>query len=320
MAAMTPPCTPASPPGWAPNGFPCCATGSTIFAISGRMTSGSWSSSNRRRFLKPGAVRWSPGIVEPESEVAMKIVLSWLRDYIDIKLPLEEIARLMTMAGLEVGEVQVIGLPVPPADGKQEFKFTGLAWDPEKIVVAQVDEVMPHPNADRLVLCRLNDGQNEYIVLTGAPNLYPYKGKGSLEKPIKVAYAKEGSVLYDGHQPGQVLTTLKRAKIRGVDSFSMVCSEKELGISEEHEGVIFLDDDAPTGMALADYIGDAVFEIDILPNMIRDACVIGVARELSAVTGLPLRMPVCRQPANGPSIEGQVKIEIRKPELNPRFV
>ncbi len=249
----------------------------------------------------------------------MKIVLSWLRDYIDIKLPLDEIARLMTMAGLEVDEVLCVGLPRPAADGKQEFKFTGLSWDPEKIVVAQIDEVLPHPNADRLVLCRLNDGQKEYIVLTGAPNLYPYKGQGPLEKPIKVAYAKEGSVLYDGHQPGQVLTTLKRAKIRGVDSFSMVCSEKELGISEEHEGVIFLDENAPTGMPLADYMGDAVFEIDILPNMIRNACVIGVARELSALTGLKLRMPACKQPTAGPAVNGQVAIEIQNPEPEPAF-
>jgi phenylalanyl-tRNA synthetase beta chain len=250
----------------------------------------------------------------------MNVPLSWIRDYIDLTLSLEEIARLLTMAGLEVGEVRCVGLPVPPADRKQEFKFTGLAWDPDKIVVAQIDEVMPHPNADRLVLCRLNDGQQEYIVLTGAPNLYPYKGQGALEKPIKVAYAKEGSRLYDGHQAGQVLTTLKRAKIRGVDSFSMVCSEKELGISEEHEGVIFLDEDAPTGMALVDYMGDAVFEIDILPNMIRNACVIGVARELAAVTGQKLRKPQCKMPITGPSVVGQVDIQITEPRLNPRFV
>ncbi len=99
-------------------------------------------------------------------------------------------------------------------------------------------------------------------MLTGAPNLFHYKGQGPLPRPIKVAYAREGARLYDGHQPGQVLTTLKRAKIRGVESFSMVCSEKELGISEEHEGVIILDDDAPTGMPLVDYMGDAVFEIN----------------------------------------------------------
>ncbi len=250
----------------------------------------------------------------------MKVPLSWLRDYIDLNQPLDEIARMLTMVGLEVGEVRCVGLPMPSADRKQEFKFIGLAWDPAKIVVAQVDEVLPHPNADRLVLCRLNDGQSEYIVLTGAPNLYPYKGQGQLEKPIKVAYAKEGSVLYDGHQAGQVLTTLKRAKIRGVDSFSMVCSEKELGISEEHEGVIFLEEDAPTGAALVDYMGDAVFEIDILPNMIRNACVIGVARELAALTNQEVRLPKLSQPADGPGVAGQVDIEIRDPNLNPRFV
>ncbi len=106
---------------------------------------------------------------------------------------------------------------------------------------------MPHPNADRLVLCDLYDGKEEQTVLTGAPNLFEYKGKGKLPKPIKVAYAKEGAQIYDGHQEGQVLVTLKRAKIRGVESYSMACSEKELGISDEHEGIIMLDEDAPVG-------------------------------------------------------------------------
>ena len=98
------------------------------------------------------------------------------------------------------------------------------------------------------MLCRLNDGTGEYVVLTGAPNLYEYKGKGPLDtRRIKVAYAKEGAVLYDGHKEGWELTTLKRTKIRGVESFSMVCSEKELGLSEAHEGIILLADDAPVG-------------------------------------------------------------------------
>ena len=249
----------------------------------------------------------------------MRVPLSWLKDYIDLDESLEDIARMMTMVGLEVEGVEVIGLPVPSSE-KQEFKFSGLAWAPDKFVVAQVDEVMPHPNADRLTLCRLNDGSGEIVVLTGAPNLFPYKGVGPLVPPLKVAYAREGARLYDGHQPGQVLTTLKRAKIRGVDSFSMVCSEKELGISEEHEGVILLDPDAPTGMPLAEYMGDAVFEIAILPNMIRDACVVGVARELSAVTGKPVRLPMRSLPSAGIHMEGAVKIQITDPELNPRFV
>jgi len=249
----------------------------------------------------------------------MKLPLSWLKDYVDIDLSLDQLASTLTMAGLEVEEVRLVGLPMPKSDGPQEFKFTGLEWARDKFVVAQVDEVMPHPNADRLVLCRLQDGTGEIIVLTGAPNLFEYKGKGPLPKPIRVAYAREGAKLYDGHQPGQVLTTLKPAKIRGVDSFSMVCSEKELGISDEHEGVIILDDDAPTGMPLVDYMGDAVFEISILPNMIRNACVVGVARELAAVTGKTLHRPERTMPVDGPSIEGQVTIQITDPDLNPRF-
>ena len=202
----------------------------------------------------------------------MKIPLSWLKDYIDLDLSLLEIARLLTNAGMEVEEVTVIGLPNPYEQDpglRREYKVSGLSWEADKIVVAQIDEVQPHPNADRLVLCRLNDGQQEHLVLTGAPNLFPYKGQGRLPKPLKVAYAREGARIYDGHQPGLVLTTLKRAKIRGVESYSMVCSEKELGISDEHEGILFLDEDAPTGMPLADLLGDAVFEISILPNMIQ---------------------------------------------------
>src|SRR5512135_2367401 len=175
----------------------------------------------------------------------MKVPLSWLKDFVDIDLSILQLARIMTMVGLEVEEIQLVGLAVdePAAktqDAQQEFAVTGLSWDADKIVVAQIDEVMPHPNADRLVLCRLKDGQQEQVVLTGAPNLFDYKGKGPLPRPLKVAYAREGARIYDGHQDGQVLTTLKRAKIRGVESYSMVCSEKELGISEEHEGILLL--------------------------------------------------------------------------------
>ena len=91
----------------------------------------------------------------------------------------------------------------------------------------------------------------EVITLTGAPNLWEYKGKGPLNPTLKVAYAKEGAQIYDGHQEGFVLTKLKRTSIRGVESYSMICSEKELGISEEHEGIMFLAQDAPAGMPLA---------------------------------------------------------------------
>ncbi len=253
----------------------------------------------------------------------MNIPLSWLKDYVDLDLPLIEVAKLLSMLGMEVEAVHLVGLPDPYADSpdqQREIAVSGLSWQPDKIVVAQIDEVMPHPNADRLVLCRLNDGSGEIIVLTGAPNLFEFKGIGPLPKPIKVAYAREGAAIYDGHQPGYVLTTLKRTKIRGVESFSMVCSEKELGISDEHEGIMVLDGDAPTGMPLVDYIGDAVFEVSILPNMARAANIIGVARELAAALNKPLRKPQPRLPREGSPIAGRVSLEISEPKLNPRFV
>ena len=253
----------------------------------------------------------------------MKLPISWLKDYIDLDgLSVEDIARMLTLAGLEVDDIKYAGLPMPSfEDGERhEFKTSGISWDRDKIVVAEIREVKPHPNADRLTLLDLFDGEQEQVVLTGAPNIFDLKGTGKLPKPLKVAYAKEGSVIYDGHADGLILTTLKRAKIRGVESYSMVASEKELGISEEHEGIILLEDDAPVGMPLADYMGDAVLNIDILPNMARNANVIGIARELAAITGRELKKPTIEYKTEGESVEELVSIEIGEPELNPRFV
>ncbi|MEW5870497.1 MAG: phenylalanine--tRNA ligase subunit beta [Chloroflexota bacterium] len=254
----------------------------------------------------------------------MKVPISWLKDFVEINVPLPQLCHMLTMAGLEVEGLHIVGLAMPGEGGSEfghdELKVEGLAWDEDKIVTAAVHEVMPHPNADRLVLCRLDDGEREHIVLTGAPNLYPYKGQGALEKPLKVAYAREGARIYDGHQPGQVLTTLKRAKIRGVESYSMICSEKELGISDEHEGVIILDEDAPVGVPLARYMGDAVLDIAITPNIARDTNMLGVAREIAALTGQMLRPPSFGFQAQGLPIKGKAFIEIRDPQLNPRFV
>ena len=249
----------------------------------------------------------------------MKVPLSWLKDFVDIDISIAELAGLITMAGMEVEAIQIVGLPMPKP-GSVDAALSGLAWDPEKIVVGSISEVMPHPNADRLVLCKLFDGQQEQVILTGAPNLFEYKGNGPLPKALKVAYAREGAQIYDGHQPGQVLTTLKRAKIRGVDSYSMACSEKELGISDEHEGIIILDEDAQPGTPLADYMGDAVLDIKLLPSYARCASMLGLAREVAAMTGKTLKTMDKDQSSmvHGPSSFAQ--IEITKPELNPRFV
>ncbi len=248
----------------------------------------------------------------------MKVPLSWLKDYVDIPLSVEDLANLLTSLGLEVEAVRYVGLPMPPADARLDFKTSGLAWDPDKIVVAEVREVLPHPNADRLVLARVYDGQAEHQVVTGAPNLFAYKGQGPLDPPLKVAYAREGAVLLDPYNPGGTLR-LKRRKIRGVESYSMVCSEKELGISDEHEGIILLDADAPTGVPLADYMGDAVFDIAITPNMARALGILGVAREVAAALGAPLRVPDTAVVMEGPPIEGRAEVRITDPDANPRF-
>ena len=172
----------------------------------------------------------------------MKVPLSWIKDFVDIALPLPELASRLTLAGLEVEDILLVGLPYP-GEGRREFKVEGLAWEPEKIVTAAVLEVTPHPNADRLVLCQLDDGQQVHTVLTGAPNLFPYKGAGRLAQPLKVAYAREGARIYDGHQAEQVLTTLKRARIRGVDSFSMVSLKMYL---EDKYDIKMTDEEAST--------------------------------------------------------------------------
>jgi len=258
----------------------------------------------------------------------MRVPLTWLRDYVAITDTPEELASRLTFAGLEVEDIEYAGLapatqPVAglPAAGRSGPPAKGLAWDPATIVIAQILEVMPHPNADRLTLLRVDDGSGkEQIVLTGAPNLFHLKGGGPLPKPLKIVYAREGAVLFDGHKPGREVMTLKRARIRGVESTSMACSEKELGISDDHEGIIILDDDAPVGAAAADYMGDVVFEVKINPNMARNACVLGIAREIAALTGAPLKPPALTVTLTGAPITGRVGIEIREPELNPRFV
>ncbi|MFQ5615912.1 MAG: phenylalanine--tRNA ligase subunit beta [Anaerolineales bacterium] len=267
----------------------------------------------------------------------MKAPLSWLKDFVDIDLSIEELAYRLTMAGLEVEAVHYAGLPMPvglPLPGgkikgrsgghlRLEYKLTGFAWEPDKIVVGAIHEVVPHPNADRLILCKLDDGEQMHTVLTGAPNLRAYKGEGPLDTPLKVAYAREGATIIDAYNTGNKTTkavTLKRRKIRGVDSYSMACSERELGISDEHEGIIILDDEAPTGVPLAEYMGDAVFDIAITPNIARDANILGIAREIAAITGKPLKSPQTQLQANGPPIDGKAAIDITTPTLNPRFV
>ncbi len=250
----------------------------------------------------------------------MKVPLRWLAEYVDFDLSPEELARVLTFAGLEVEAMAYVGQQQPSDPARAEAKITGLEWDRDRIVVGAVNEVLPHPDADRLVLIQVDDGTGIHTAVTGAPNLYAYRGQGPLDSPLKIAYAREGSRLFDGYGSGTEIKKLKRSKIRGVESSSMACSEKELGISDEHEGVILFDDDAPEpGTPLQDYLGDVVLDIAITPNMSRNANILGVAREVAALTGGELRMPDLSVSAEGPPVDEELRIDIREPQLNPRF-
>ncbi|MBI4673604.1 MAG: phenylalanine--tRNA ligase subunit beta, partial [Chloroflexi bacterium] len=261
----------------------------------------------------------------------MKVPVSWLEDFVDIPLPIVELAEKLTFAGLEVEDIEYIGLPSPTRRGGGDASSrtrdsTGtmrddasegevLAWDRDKIFVAQLVQALPHPNADRLTIVRVDYGRGEPVqMVTGAPNI-KIGDRGQ-----KVVLALEGSRLYDGHKEGRELMTLKKSKIRGVESSSMVCSEKELGISEEHEGIIILPDDAPVGMPLADYMGDIVLDVKINPNFARAQSVLGVAREIAALTGQTVRLPEDwnTHEIGVPDTEF-VKIEIADAKLCARF-
>src|SRR5215475_3859662 len=142
----------------------------------------------------------------------MKVPLSWLREYVDIAVPVAELVERMTLAGLEVASVRFVGLPIPE---KLPVKVEepGPTWHRDKIVVAEVLKVEQHPNADRLTLATVNYGTAEpKVVVTGAPNVKVG------DKGQKVIVALTGSVLFDGHSEQKVLRELKPTKIRGVPS------------------------------------------------------------------------------------------------------
>ena len=243
----------------------------------------------------------------------MKVPLSWLNEYVNITLPVPELAERMTMAGLEVTGIEYVGIE-PPSDLGGASSGGGISWDRETVFVGQILEVRPHPNADRLTLAVVDYGQGEpQTVVTGAPNIRVG------ESGQKVPFATIGARLIDGHRDDGRLLTLKAGKIRGVSSEGMVLSEKELGLSNDHTGIIILPDDAPVGLPLADYMGDVVLEIDILPSIARCMSVIGVAREVAALTSEPLKVQEPAMMAEGEAIDPLVTIEIEDSDLCSRY-
>lgn len=220
----------------------------------------------------------------------MKVPLKWLSEYVSCDWTPERVAERLTMAGVEVSSLERIG----------------ELWD--NVSVALVTAVQPHPNADRLRLVTVDLGGESATVVCGAPNVATGQ---------KVAFAKVGARLIDGHT-GET-AVLKPAKIRGVVSAGMVCSEKELGLSEDHTGTVELPADAPIGVPLQDYLGDVVLDLELTPNRPDCLSVVGVAREVAAIAGVPVRLPdVSYETCNIP-VESLIGITIENPSDCRRY-
>lgn len=205
----------------------------------------------------------------------MKVSLNWLRDYVEVPASVPKLADLLTRAGVEVEGVQTLGVAIP------------------KVVVAQILESSQHPNADRLSVCRVDDGSGlPRQIVCGAKN---YKVGD------KVPLALPGAVL-----PGDF--KIKVGKLRGVESEGMLCSAEELGLPKGEDGLLILPADAVVGSPFSDlFPGDTVLDLEITPNRPDLLSYIGIAREVAALTGKPLQAPVVSVPAGG-EFGGEVSV------------
>jgi len=221
----------------------------------------------------------------------MQFSENWLRSMVDPKMNSDELAHLLTMSGLEVEEVEAVAPPF------------------SNVVVAEVKEVAKHPNADRLNVCQVDVGDGTLLnIVCGAPNV---------RAGMKAILAKAGAVLPPG--PDGKPFEIKVGKLRGVESQGMLCSAKELKISEEGSGLMELPEDAPVGQNIRDYLGlnDLKFTIKLTPNKADCLSVLGVAREVSALTGSPLSLPVLR--AVPVTTDEVLPAKISAPDLCGRF-
>ena len=219
----------------------------------------------------------------------MKVPLSWLKQYVDVDLPAQDLAHRLTMAGIEVGEVEVIG-----------------GWS--EVFVGHVTGVRPHPNADRLRLCVVSTGSEELEVVCGAPNVAAGQN---------ICFAKVGANIYNTHTERHEV--LEAAKIRGVESQGMICSAVELGLGDDHSGIIELPEDAPVGALLDDYLGDTVLDLELTPNRLDCLSVLGVAHEVAALTGKTVKEPETNYKEAGAPITEQIYISVESPELCRRY-
>ena len=224
----------------------------------------------------------------------MKITYNWLKEYVDFDWSAEELADRITMLGVEV-------------EGIEE---TGGTFD--GIVVGEVLVRDQHPNADKLTLCKVSDGERELQIVCGATNF---------QAGDKVALANVGTSMpvEEGEKP----FVLKEGKIRGELSQGMMCSGRELKLSDDHEGILILPADAQVGQPFAEHLGragkDIVFDLEVTPNRPDLNGIIGLAREIAALTGNSLKHPEISLPASDEKAAGLVAVQIDDPDLCPRY-
>ncbi|MBQ0107933.1 MAG: phenylalanine--tRNA ligase subunit beta, partial [Phascolarctobacterium sp.] len=226
--------------------------------------------------------------------------LEWLKQYVDINIPTDVLVDKITRAGLEVETVTDLG--------------AGISG----VLTGKVTEIYRHPNSDHLWVCMMDYGQGIVQILTGAQDVH---------KDDMVPVATVGAVLPpSGHNPEGL--KLKKAKMRGMDSFGMLCSADELGIDaklllpEERNGIYILPPVTPIGLDIREVMGlnDTVIDIDLTSNRADCFSIIGLAREIAAITGCPLRMPdLTVKEAAGGDVKDMAQIKVVAKDLCPRF-
>jgi phenylalanyl-tRNA synthetase beta chain len=217
----------------------------------------------------------------------MRVPISWLRDYVDVDLEPEDLGARLTMLGMEVKGIE----------------RRGSDW--RNVVVGELLTVDRHPRADRLSVTRVTVGDGEPLeIVCGATNIAPGQ---------RVPVALPGSVL-----PGD--RRIERTEKMGVVSNGMLCSGDELQLSSDADGILILPAETPIGVSLADLYGDVVLDIDVKPNRGDALSIIGLAREISIITGAPVRWPETEIEGSGPSVEERLRVDVRDPDLCSRFV
>jgi len=234
----------------------------------------------------------------------VQISYNWLRQYVEHDWAPDELAEQLTMAGLEVESVDPIGRPL---DG---------------VVVGEIQAVREHPNADRLVLCDVDLGDGEPVqIACGAPNV-------AAGQKAPVATVGTTLSLPDPDDPDERQEIEVEARdLRGEPSHGMICAEDELGLSDDHSGIMVLGDDAPVGQPLTDYLAghdvtpdDAVLDIELTPNRPDAASHIGVARDVAALAGTDLRRPKVETPTTGGTVADEVTVRLKDDAACPRYV